>query len=483
MKKTVIIFILGAILLSAASAQALTRRSDKECLLCHVLWFDAFNTDQKTLLQQTDSAIVVAGSTGLVSSEAMCVTCHDGYVVDSRITIVTENPHHKLKKPPAALKLPEILRLDRNNEIYCGTCHTLHDVRDSAEVGSTPFMRMKNESSQMCIACHGDKTDKPGVVNHPVLKKSKTIDYRQAAERGAQFGPDRELICQSCHLAHGQKALISSSNDSNLCIICHQNQKSLVKSKHDLRSTLPDAKNIRKQRPAESGPCGSCHLPHKGGGQKLWARPLKSGAAATQMCLSCHDPAAGFDIKRIGNHSHPVDVKPAANTAPSAQLPLFAGDATPNPAGRVQCFTCHNVHRWDADSASHTGAKTQEGDAANSFLRVANDAASALCLNCHGDKKSLVLSDHNLKVTAAKEKNINGDRAGTSFSHATWQKINPLLLSLLARERCCSKRTVRRMRKAKSCGYLTSPLLIDRSPAKARTGFIEANLGDSWVNG
>ena len=161
MKKTVVILILGAILLSAASVQALTRRSDKECLLCHVLWVDAFNTDQKTLVKQTDSAIVVAGSTGLVSSEAMCVTCHDGYVVDSRITMVTENPHHKLKKPPAEFKLPELLRLDRNNEIYCGTCHTLHDVKDSAEVGSTPFMRMKNESSQMCIACHGHKTESP----------------------------------------------------------------------------------------------------------------------------------------------------------------------------------------------------------------------------------------------------------------------------------------------------------------------------------
>ena len=177
----------SAIFLLAHSAQAITRRADKECLLCHVLWFDAFKTDQKTLIDPGDSSIVIAGSKGLASSEAMCVTCHDGYVVDSRVRVAEGNPHHALKKVPESLKLPEIFRLDRNNEIYCGTCHTLHDFKESAEVGSTPFLRFDNEKSQMCIACHAGKTEQQGYANHPVLKEAKDISHVQAAKKRIQI--------------------------------------------------------------------------------------------------------------------------------------------------------------------------------------------------------------------------------------------------------------------------------------------------------
>jgi hypothetical protein len=153
MAKSISIILLGAIFVLASSAQAVTRRADKECLLCHVLWFDAFNTDQKTLLAPGESSIVIAGSIGLASSEAMCVTCHDGYVVDSRVKIVEQNPHFALKKVPDTLNLPEFYRLDRNNEIYCGTCHTLHDFTESTEVGSTPFMRTDNQRSEAHRSC------------------------------------------------------------------------------------------------------------------------------------------------------------------------------------------------------------------------------------------------------------------------------------------------------------------------------------------
>ncbi len=55
MKKSIIIIVLSAIFLIVHSVQAITRRADKECLLCHVLWFDAFKTDQKTLLERSDN--------------------------------------------------------------------------------------------------------------------------------------------------------------------------------------------------------------------------------------------------------------------------------------------------------------------------------------------------------------------------------------------------------------------------------------------
>jgi predicted CXXCH cytochrome family protein len=78
----------------------------------------------------------------------------------------------------------------------------------------------------------------------------------------------------------------------------------------------------------------------------------------------------------------------------------------------VQCFTCHNAHQWDPTSPDNTGAKNLEGDASNSFLRISNSASSELCVKCHADKKQVVASDHNLKLTAPKEKNTLGFTAG-----------------------------------------------------------------------
>jgi predicted CXXCH cytochrome family protein len=404
--KSIQIIVLSALFLLPASAQAITRRADKECRLCHVLWFDAFRTTQRTLIGKRDSAIVVAGSVGLVSSEEMCISCHDGYVVDSRVKTVKGNLHYSLKKLPDWLKLPEIFRLDSNNELYCGTCHTLHDIDDRAKVGSTPFMRMENERSQMCIACHDDKSRRQGYLNHPLLKKANSISPLAAANIGAKFGPDQVIICQSCHSAHGKRALVLPSNNSALCLICHQNKKSLINGKHDLRLTLPDEKNIKGKRPAESGPCSGCHIPHNGAGEKLWAKRRNPNDTASQMCLVCHGEQSRFKTKRIGTHSHPTNVKFILMGTLPKELPLFAADATKDPAGRVQCFTCHNVHQWDPHSAENPGGKDVEGDGSNSFLRISNGPSSTLCLACHQDKKQLLTSDHNLEVTAPDEKNI-----------------------------------------------------------------------------
>jgi predicted CXXCH cytochrome family protein len=414
MLKSIPIIVLSALLLLASSAQAITRRADKECLLCHVLWFDVFKTDQKTLLEQKDSAIVIAGSKGLASSEAMCVTCHDGYVVDSRVTVVAKNPHHSLKEVPDRLDLPEIFRLDSNNQMYCGTCHTLHDFEDRAEVGSTPFMRMDNQRSQMCIACHQDKTNKQGHSNHPVFKNSNKFPRLEAVKIGSKFGPSQEIICQTCHNAHGQRALVSPFNNSTLCLICHQNNKSMINAKHDLRTTRPDLKNIKQQLPSESGPCGACHIPHQGVGKRLWARRLAPGNQASQMCISCHGEETASKIKRIGKHSHPINVKANSKIAIPSELPLYLSNATRDSAGRIQCLTCHEVHRWDPKSPTNKGGKDIEGDSSNSFLRISN-RFSKMCLACHSDKKQILTSEHNLKITFPEEKNILGftaDAAG-----------------------------------------------------------------------
>jgi len=403
--RLILIVILG-IFFQTSPSLAITKRSSKECLLCHVLWFDVFQTDKKTLLEPKDSSIVIAGSVGLASSREMCDSCHDGYIVDSRVKIVNGNPHHELKKPPDWLQLPEGFRLNMNNEIYCGTCHTLHDIRGGETVGSTPFLRMDNERSQMCMACHVDKTNRKGIFNHPVLKQVKDISILERLPQKLKFGPKQEIICQSCHKVHGKKALLSPSNDSTLCLICHQIKKTIVDSKHDLRLTLPEAVNIKQQNSSQSGPCGACHIPHNAGNRRLWARKLDPGNPGKQLCLSCHGEKSGYQTTHIGEHSHPMDIEPDLKIPDTGRLPLYSPSLEKNSKGRIQCFTCHEVHQWDPNTADNRGVQNVEGDASNSFLRIANRPASDLCIECHGDKKQLITSDHNLGVTAPEEKNL-----------------------------------------------------------------------------
>jgi len=409
-----ILIVILSIFFQASPSLAITKRSSKECLLCHVLWFDVFQTDKKTLLKQKDSSIVIAGSIGLASSREMCESCHDGYLVDSRVKIVNGNPHHQLKKPPDWLQLPKGFRLDMNNEIYCGTCHTLHDLRGGEAVGSTPFLRLDNERSQMCMACHVDKTNRKGIANHPVLKKVKDISILERLPQKLKFGPHQEIICQSCHNAHGKKALLAPSNNSTLCLICHQIKKTLVGSKHDLRLTLPEAVNIKQQNSSQSGPCGACHIPHNAGNRRLWAKKLAPGNLSKQMCLSCHGEKSGYPTKHIGEYSHPMDIEPDSKIPDTGRLPLYSPSLAKNAKGRIQCFTCHEVHQWDPNTADNRGVQNVEGDASNSFLRIANRPASDLCIECHGDKKQLITSDHNLSVTAPEEKNLQKLTAAAS---------------------------------------------------------------------
>jgi predicted CXXCH cytochrome family protein len=395
------ILILIALLLIAQPANALIKRSQKqECTICHVLWLDTFSTDQQTLLGPTQTNIVIAGSMGLSSSRRICVSCHDGYVRDSRTVIVAGNRHHQLKKVPDWLHLPDSFRLDINNEFYCGTCHGFHDVRGMGEIGSQPFMRLENSRSEMCMACHTDKTMQFGSRNHPLGVKNQTIPREKIKRLGGKFGPDGEIICQSCHLPHGNPPLLAPLKGSEICLLCHPDKKTVLASDHNMARTMPALKNIQAKDVAETGPCSSCHVPHNGNGRRLWARKTGRGNPATQSCLSCHNKGTG--IKGVGDHSHPVDIGDMAGGG----LPLFAASGRPAKNGTVQCASCHDVHTW-APEGTAPYVDGMEGNAANSFLRK-NNQASGLCIACHNDKAGVIRTDHDLRLTAPNTPNSQG---------------------------------------------------------------------------
>jgi predicted CXXCH cytochrome family protein len=441
--------------------------------------------------------VIIAGRQGVVSTEEICYTCHDGAVLDSRDKTWMPDSHPVYVKPSKNVTVPKTFPLDKSGRIFCGTCHSAHGVDwgkkpDEVTLERTIFLRHENPNSFICKQCHVNKVPGKAHNNHPInvtsLKIPKKI-YKLGGKTG--IAPD-QVICESCHKVHGAKGgykmLIKGINNSELCGICHtdknaanlaeaerkhthpvnvvpksariaesitkkggrkgaqgkiicnschklhnapKNTKILVKknvasslciechtakyqqvadTKHDLRVSRPESKNIKGQTPKQSGVCMVCHLPHRGKGAKMWARkPADDKDSIASLCLSCHNKNDVAKEKLIGPHNrtHPYNIVMGKSKVGDGDttLPLFSSVGVlinDGKSGNVSCASCHDVHRWDPESLDKKGIAKAEGTAANSFLRMKNDVGSPLCYDCHIDKSLIESSDHDMSMMAYK---------------------------------------------------------------------------------
>jgi len=394
------------------AVSALEMSSKRDCAICHIMWLNDFRTEKKTLIPWQPGNVLMKDTQGVVSSEEICYSCHDGYVNDSRAIAWKYNRHKVFVKPSDNVSIPSSLPLSNKDEIYCGTCHSPHGIGSAPDerTGITSFFREDKTDSILCQMCHVREANYKKNNGHPLNAGEINLPKILFESGGKQAKQKDKVICQSCHKAHGAKGdniVIVDNSKSELCMMCHEKQKYIIDTKHDLSISLPQEKNIKGKKPSEAGPCGACHTPHNGASKRLWARRLGAGDPAAQMCLSCHDKNSGYNTKNIGDFSHPINIEPIVLKDYSAtSLPLYSGELTRNKNGRIQCFSCHEVHRWDPGSTANRGGVNIEGDASNSFLRISNSSASLLCIECHQNKKQLMGSDHNLSITAPNEKNI-----------------------------------------------------------------------------
>ncbi len=181
--------------------------------------------------------------------------------------------------------------------------------------------------------------------------------------------------------------------------------RSVVHTKHNLSVSGPGS--IRAV--SETRVCVFCHVPHHGGrggsnrpesaatyqlyaSTTLASRVPNAPTGASRTCLSCHDgtialgqtlasgkiafrgadpsgrlsgaSSMGTDLRRTHPFSfQAVDSKTVRHPDPKDQARLDRG-------GNVQCTSCHDPHRDDADPV------------ARAFL-VKDNRDSALCLSCH----------------------------------------------------------------------------------------------------
>jgi predicted CXXCH cytochrome family protein len=189
------------------------------------------------------------------------------------------------------------------------------------------------------------------------------------------------------------------------------NKSSIINSKHDFRA----ASSTQLRSSAGNDACVFCHTPHNSSpGSYLWNHTLSSRdfpayssstmqATVTaiqpqdvsKLCLSCHDGTIALgDTVNDGaiafvqgnNYTLPADSasnlagdQTFANDHPFGFVPRV-GPETMNPpaldpvrldrAGKLQCTTCHDPHKEDADATTRK------------FL-VKSNQASGLCLTCH----------------------------------------------------------------------------------------------------
>lgn len=486
--------LLSILLLMPFDASAARQSSaNQECATCHIMWLTEFKRKNiKTLVPYDPRPVVDTGKQDVTSTERMCFSCHDGFVLDSRFMWEPGKHAHPVgQKPSKKISIPRengknIFPLNDEGRIYCGTCHSAHGV-DWDDKEATIFMRVRDVDGKLCIACHQDKTKGPDHGMHPVNQQPdnpQSKPPRKLIQAGARFGRKGEVICQSCHRSHaapeknflvlkneesqlcgachddqfainisqaglmgthpvnlkpqharipeslikagartgkqgeiicqtchkphaakGSQGLLLADNPQDaLCQSCHKKQKSILNSKHDMSLASKDSQNIRKQLASESGACSACHVPHKGNGPKMWARPRDVNEdPMASLCLSCHN-RDGMDKKHtVGRYSHPVGVN-VAELGRTVSLPTFSNSGIKwqdVKAGKVSCASCHDPHQWDPDDV-HNKAKPGEdkGDSTNRFLRIANGPQLELCKACHEDKWNIANSKHDMQKLA-----------------------------------------------------------------------------------
>jgi predicted CXXCH cytochrome family protein len=348
MKKPVVLLSFCLILFSGTASGLEKRSSKKECTLCHILWLEAFGGGKETLWEEKEAAIVVSGSRSVVTTREMCYSCHDGYVADSRMWIAEGNKHHSLKKVPEGLELPKNFRLDMNNEFYCGTCHGFHDITAEGKIGEVPFLRLPDERSQMCLACHEDQGELQKRKNHPVLVKLKDDPSPELEKRRAKLGPEGEVICQSCHAPHASEVAIATVEESKLCLFCHADKQTHgsplasgrwlhpvnVKPDRDLREVagLPEGARL-----GAGGwlICSTCHSTHRGRGLSLLVQRDTS-----TFCNGCHQK----EVKAISGTKHDLSRTAAKSRNLHGESPQQSGI----------CRTCHLAHGWAQETPGPT---------------------------------------------------------------------------------------------------------------------------------
>ena len=401
--------------LSSAPSSATQARA---CTICHLDWLDPFAQGRGTVLM---SVPVSTPQQPVASRGTMCLTCHDGSVLDSRRRVWQEHGHSTGVVPPAGMTVPERLPLV-DGRLACRTCHSAHvSGGPTSEISGSIFLRVQNTAGELCASCHPDKTRGPGFGTHPTGGMPWPVP-QSLIDAGARVGGNpRELTCQVCHTPHGashEHLLVLGTESNQLCLSCHAQMRPGMfregAAEHPLSPICtPEQVAAIREMGTQVGPenrliCLSCHKLHHGKGERyMLADDLRDG----RMCLRCHAErqvlvGTAHDLRT----NHPEEKNRLGMTpemgGPCSACHLFHRYARAPEADKLdpggKCITCHQpggvAENKVLASPNHPQARCVECHNPHDprFGRFLAAQPSDVCRKCHADRTALVGGPHDI---------------------------------------------------------------------------------------
>jgi len=390
------------------------------------------------------------------SSAQICKECH-------RDKFLIARSKHNLSE--SAPQEKNVLNQTPAESGLCGSCHLVHGPQKNfLWARSSDASAGSNGAESLCISCHNETGIAKNKLNkgysHPTRKSLFDKGLTPALplfDRQGKISAKGIMTCQTCHDPHRWEPGSGTAEPAKerreikkrftsflrkpspqICDECHHEKFHIANTDHDLSKSAPGDKNMMNQTPAESGLCGSCHLVHNAQKSFLWGRPMTDSGehGVESMCISCHNAEGAAAEKALGGYSHPLNMAPTEKGFTTI-LPLFDKNGKPMEKGLLTCHSCHEPHRWSPSSdepvIDHFNV---EGNAHNSFLRIANSPVPKLCEDCHPEPSSVEMTDHDLLVSAPKSKNSLGQIPAESGICGTCHLVHnsPNQIKLWARQ-------------------------------------------------
>lgn len=288
------------------------------CDACHITKNRDFKGRRANpIVPAEEFPVLPTGKQDVASSPAMCLSCHDGFVMDSRSNWTDGEFHgHRLGMQPSSdIHVPDLggetaFPMNEDGNMYCGTCHSAHNS-DAADAPSRirSFLRV-DANGNLCIGCHADNARIAGSA------------HDMGRRRMADFEP--RGICGSCHAPHTSDRPVMWAREfghaeltlDRMCRSCHDDAPvpaahpaTVVGWSQDVRGAIfqntPGEMPVfdadaRQQRVGNIG-CPTCHNVHvetaEGRPAHLKGLHLRLPEFVEPLCADCHGPESLFLYK------------------------------------------------------------------------------------------------------------------------------------------------------------------------------------------
>ena len=298
--------------------------------------------------------------------------------------------------PRLALATSE-LSLKADSSKKCAICHYQWVSTFFIEKRSTPIAHPGEEaletfSREMCISCHDAsvRDSRSIICNDPGHRVGRVPSKQVSLPPNFPLDEGGALKCTTCHTPHAvsqqsesmvEYFLRAPNENSAFCKSCHrQKLGGLAQGNHPIdisvkvkADSIIDGGGRFGTAVANQIICETCHRAHGGVNDKFLVLPVENLQSMSVLCETCHTrnglrPGVTSGTTR----SHPVDIKPGARVHLPPRWANGEGVVFGS-GGEIVCRTCHKPHQ-----ANRAHLLVSQGN-----------AASALCVECHGTPASL----------------------------------------------------------------------------------------------